>query len=249
MTDRTLVLCKPDAVERKLVGEIIRRLEAKDLTIVALELRTLEVDVAQVALRRARRQAVLRRPRRVHHPEPARGDGRRGPGRAAGRPHADGGRPTRVRPRRARSAATWRSSSPRTWSTAPIRPNRRLARSHSSSPVSPERRVTACARGGRRAGSRTLATPTLVPSGPPREASPVSEPWYSSIVGRDMAVDLGTANTLVYVRGRGIVLERALGRRDQREGRPPARGRRRGEADDRPHARATSRRSGRSRTA
>ena len=27
-----------------------------------------------------------------------------------------------------------------------------------------------------------------------------------SILGRDMAVDLGTANTLVYVRGRGIVL-------------------------------------------
>ncbi|HEX2295539.1 MAG TPA: rod shape-determining protein, partial [Actinomycetota bacterium] len=25
-------------------------------------------------------------------------------------------------------------------------------------------------------------------------------------IGRDMAVDLGTANTLVYVRGRGIVL-------------------------------------------
>ena len=48
MTDRTLVLCKPDAVERKLVGEIIRRLEAKNLTIVALELRTLEVDVARV---------------------------------------------------------------------------------------------------------------------------------------------------------------------------------------------------------
>src|SRR4051812_43114899 len=48
MTDRTLVLCKPDAVERKLVGEIIRRIEAKNLSIVALELRTLEVDVAQV---------------------------------------------------------------------------------------------------------------------------------------------------------------------------------------------------------
>src|SRR5450631_3266402 len=27
-----------------------------------------------------------------------------------------------------------------------------------------------------------------------------------SLIGRDMAVDLGTANTLVYVRGRGIVL-------------------------------------------
>lgn len=48
MTDRTLVLCKPDAVERRLVGEIIRRLEAKNLTIVALELRTLERDVARV---------------------------------------------------------------------------------------------------------------------------------------------------------------------------------------------------------
>ncbi|MBO0894147.1 MAG: rod shape-determining protein, partial [Acidimicrobiales bacterium] len=29
---------------------------------------------------------------------------------------------------------------------------------------------------------------------------------FSGIFGRDMAVDLGTANTLVYVRGRGIVL-------------------------------------------
>jgi nucleoside-diphosphate kinase len=48
MTDRTLVLCKPDAVERKLVGEIIRRIEAKNLSIVALEMRTLDVDVAEV---------------------------------------------------------------------------------------------------------------------------------------------------------------------------------------------------------
>jgi rod shape-determining protein MreB len=31
-------------------------------------------------------------------------------------------------------------------------------------------------------------------------------PWLSSVVGNDMAVDLGTANTVVYVRGRGIVL-------------------------------------------
>ena len=28
-----------------------------------------------------------------------------------------------------------------------------------------------------------------------------------SIIGRDMAVDLGTANTLVYVRGKGVVLD------------------------------------------
>jgi rod shape-determining protein MreB len=51
----------------------------------------------------------------------------------------------------------------------------------------------------------------------------VSEPWYSSIVGRDMAVDLGTANTLVYVRGRGIVLnEPSVVAIDVRDGRPLA---------------------------
>ena len=27
------------------------------------------------------------------------------------------------------------------------------------------------------------------------------------VIGRDMAVDLGTANTLVYVRGRGVLLD------------------------------------------
>src|SRR5881398_1225474 len=34
----------------------------------------------------------------------------------------------------------------------------------------------------------------------------MSDSVFSSLFGRDMAVDLGTANTLVYVRGRGIVL-------------------------------------------
>ena len=29
----------------------------------------------------------------------------------------------------------------------------------------------------------------------------------NSFIGRDMAVDLGTANTLVYVRGRGVLLD------------------------------------------
>ena len=47
MTDRTLVLCKPDAVERRLVGEIVRRFEAKGLTLVALELRTLDEATAR----------------------------------------------------------------------------------------------------------------------------------------------------------------------------------------------------------
>jgi nucleoside-diphosphate kinase len=42
MSDRTLVLLKPDAVERGLVGQILARFEAKGLTIAALDLRTLD---------------------------------------------------------------------------------------------------------------------------------------------------------------------------------------------------------------
>jgi rod shape-determining protein MreB and related proteins len=34
----------------------------------------------------------------------------------------------------------------------------------------------------------------------------VTRPWLSAVVGNDMAVDLGTANTVIYVRGQGIVL-------------------------------------------
>ena len=45
--DRSLVLCKPDAVERGLVGEIVGRIEGKGLTIVALELRTLDAATAK----------------------------------------------------------------------------------------------------------------------------------------------------------------------------------------------------------
>lgn len=45
--DRTLVLCKPDAVERGLVGEIVSRLERKNLRIVAMELRTLDAATAE----------------------------------------------------------------------------------------------------------------------------------------------------------------------------------------------------------
>ena len=45
--DRTLVICKPDAVERGLVGEIVGRLEAKGLRLVAAELRTIDADTAE----------------------------------------------------------------------------------------------------------------------------------------------------------------------------------------------------------
>ena len=45
MSQRTLVLIKPDAVRRGLVGNILSRFEAKGLTLVALEQRT--IDAAQ----------------------------------------------------------------------------------------------------------------------------------------------------------------------------------------------------------
>jgi len=41
-TQRTLVLLKPDTVRRGLVGEVVRRFEAKGLSIVAMELRTID---------------------------------------------------------------------------------------------------------------------------------------------------------------------------------------------------------------
>ena len=47
MSERTLVLVKPDGVSRGLVGEVIARIERKGLTLAALELRTVERAVAE----------------------------------------------------------------------------------------------------------------------------------------------------------------------------------------------------------
>ena len=47
MAERTLVLIKPDGVERALVGEVLGRIERKGLRIVALELRTLDRVTAE----------------------------------------------------------------------------------------------------------------------------------------------------------------------------------------------------------
>ncbi|TDV38708.1 nucleoside-diphosphate kinase [Actinophytocola oryzae] len=47
MSERTLVLVKPDGVSRGLVGEVISRIERKGLTLAALELRNVERSVAE----------------------------------------------------------------------------------------------------------------------------------------------------------------------------------------------------------
>jgi nucleoside-diphosphate kinase len=45
--DRTFIICKPDAVERGLVGEILGRFEARNLKIAAAELRTIDRATAE----------------------------------------------------------------------------------------------------------------------------------------------------------------------------------------------------------
>ena len=47
MSERTLVLIKPDGVARGLVGEVLGRIERKGYKVVALELRTLPTSIAE----------------------------------------------------------------------------------------------------------------------------------------------------------------------------------------------------------
>ena len=46
MPERTLVLIKPDGVRRGLIGAVISRIERKGLSVIALELRTLDWETA-----------------------------------------------------------------------------------------------------------------------------------------------------------------------------------------------------------
>jgi nucleoside-diphosphate kinase len=47
MSERTLILVKPDGVRRGLIGEVISRIERKGLTISRLELRTISTETAE----------------------------------------------------------------------------------------------------------------------------------------------------------------------------------------------------------
>ncbi len=46
MTERTLILIKPDAVRRGLAGEVLSRFERKGLVLVAMDLRTMDGAMA-----------------------------------------------------------------------------------------------------------------------------------------------------------------------------------------------------------
>jgi nucleoside-diphosphate kinase len=47
MAQRTLILVKPDGVRRNIIGDVISRIERKGLKIIALEMRTIELDTAK----------------------------------------------------------------------------------------------------------------------------------------------------------------------------------------------------------
>jgi nucleoside-diphosphate kinase len=47
LSERTLVLVKPDAVRRGLIGEVLSRIESKGLGIVAMDMRTLDEATAR----------------------------------------------------------------------------------------------------------------------------------------------------------------------------------------------------------
>lgn len=47
VSERTLILVKPDAVRRGVIGDVIARIERKGLRVVALELRTIERETAE----------------------------------------------------------------------------------------------------------------------------------------------------------------------------------------------------------
>ncbi len=88
---------------------------------------------------------------------------------------------------------------------------------------------------GRAIAACSRSAPPTPPSRSAGGPSHVATTRFSSIMGRDMAVDLGTANTLVYVRGRGIVLnEPSVVAVNVKDGRPAGR-RPRGQAHDRAH--------------
>ncbi len=79
VTERTLVLIKPDGVKRRLIGEILSRIEGKGLTVAALELKNVERRPCPPALCRTRGQAVLPVAAGVHHLGPRRRGHRGGP--------------------------------------------------------------------------------------------------------------------------------------------------------------------------
>jgi nucleoside diphosphate kinase len=205
MSTRTLFLCKPDAVERGLVGEIVGRVERKGLTILAMDQRTIDADLAG-------------RHYEEHREKPFFQDLvsfiTRGPLVAM---VLEGGPDTwktvrtlmgTTNPREAAPGtirgvrrAGDRAVLPRPGLIAEIGVHRFREPDWEHSVVEAPHDLDGLA------GSPPPEAVASTDRGHPRPRPPsMSAPWYSNVIGRDMAVDLGTANTVVYVRGQGVVL-------------------------------------------
>ena len=196
--DRTLVLCKPDCVERGLVGEVIRRIEGKGLKLVTLQLRSLDEATAK------RHYAELQT-------KPFFTDlvqfVTRGPLVATVVEGPDAWKVVRT---------LMGATNPREAAPGTIRGDLAIDLTEnlvhgSDGPESAAREIAlffpelgdmSKPDGWHPASSAH----SLGRSRKPRRQA-VGEPFYAGLLGRDMAVDLGTANTLVYVRGRGVVLD------------------------------------------
>ena len=130
---RTLIIFKPDCVQRRLVGQILAAVRGQGTADRRPEAHPGRSGAGREALRRAQGQAVLRRPDRLHHRRPG---GRRRARRERGdrrRPRPARRDQRRRRRARAPSAATSRSASRTTWSTAATARRRPSARSPSGS--------------------------------------------------------------------------------------------------------------------
>ena len=131
--ESTLLIVKPDGVQRGLVGEVLRRVEAKGLHDRGAQAVHDPARDRRGALRRAPRQAVLRRAGRLHHRRPGRGGEDHRRGRHHLLAHADGTDEPGGGPARVRSAATSPPRSARTSCTAATRRSRPRASSSCSS--------------------------------------------------------------------------------------------------------------------
>ena len=167
--NRTFVMCKPDAVERGLVGEIVARLERKGLTLVAADLRTVDRDLAEEHYDEHRDKPFFGDLVDFVTRSPVFADGRRGARRQhlAARPQAGRRHQGRRTPSRAPSGATSPPSPPRTWCTPATGTTPPLARSRSGSRASADLRRT-------RPPGRTQHGRPLGPSGAPHGASRVA---------------------------------------------------------------------------
>ena len=135
MTERTLVLIKPDAVARGYVGEILSRIERKGLTIAALDLRVASEEVAGSHYAETRRASVLPELVGVHHLRSAGGRSARRPPSHRCFPSVGPAEPTRsTRLFRVRSAATSDSKRSRTSFTAATPWSRQSVKSLCGSP-------------------------------------------------------------------------------------------------------------------